>query len=70
MHQEHDADDEAHERLGDRQHIFVKPGQSRIQQFRVAIGHGILPLVVAQRSAVITPSVVDLKFIRPSGDLS
>jgi hypothetical protein len=30
--------------FGDRQHILVESGQSRIHQFRLAIGHGTLPV--------------------------
>jgi len=45
VHQKHNADDNTRERFRDWQHRLVKPGKSRIHQFRFSLSHGTLPLV-------------------------
>src|SRR5262252_3366365 len=59
MHHEHDADDDAHEGFGDRQRILVESGQSRIHQFRLAIGHGASLLIFAPHDRRHRPTLTD-----------
>ncbi len=51
MHQKHDADDDAHERRGNRHHRLVKSGEPRKDQFRPTSSHDVSLLV--QRAATL-----------------